>query len=190
MNPLLPFSYGTPYNTYPFPDIQVEHIHEAINEGMRIEKEEVQRIIDNPEPPTFENTILALENCGETLERATCLMYNLLSAERNDQLETLSEEIASILSEHGSDIMLNPALFARVKVVKEQAASLDAEQQMLLDKTYEGFERSGATLDKEGKRKFRAIKKELSELSLKFSSKSSRKAITRSSLRAIRRLRT
>lgn len=170
MNPLLPFSYGTPYNAYPFPDIQVEHIHEAINEGMRIEKEEVQRIIDNPEPPTFENTILALENCGETLERATCLMYNLLSAERNEQLEALSEEIASILSEHGSDIMLNPALFARVKSVKEQADTLDAEQQMLLDKTYEGFERSGATLDKEGKRKFRAIKKELSELSLKFSS--------------------
>ena len=170
MNPLLQPTYGTPYNAYPFPDIQVAHIHEAIIEGMRVEKEEVQRIIENPAPPTFENTILALENCGETLERATCLMYNLLSAERNDQLETLSEEIAATLSEHGADIMLNPALFARVKAVKEQAGGLDAEQQMLLDKTYEGFERSGATLDEEGKRKFRAIKKELSELSLKFSS--------------------
>ena len=74
MNPLLSSTYGTPYNAYPFPDIQVAHIHDAINERMRIEKEEVQRIIDNPEPPTFENTILALENCGEMLERATSLM--------------------------------------------------------------------------------------------------------------------
>ena len=170
MNPLLQPTYGTPYNVYPFPDIQVAHIHEAIIEGMRVEKEEVQRIIENPEPPTFENTIIALENCGEMLERATSLMYNLLNAELSDQLETFSKEIASTLSEHGADIMLNPALFARVKAVKEQTLALDAEQQMLLNRTYEGFERSGATLDEEGKRKFRAIKKELSELSLKFSS--------------------
>lgn len=170
MNPLLQTTYGTPHNTYPFTDISVSDIHEAITEGMRREKEEVMQIIDNPAPPTFENTILALENCGELLERATCLMYNILSAERNDELEILSEDIASTLSEHGADIMLNPKLFARVKEVKENATNLDHEQQMLLDKTYEGFERSGATLDEEGKRKFREIKKELSELSLKFSS--------------------
>ena len=95
MNPLLQPTYGTPYNVYPFPDIQVAHIHEAIIEGMRVEKEEVQRIIENPEPPTFENTIIALENCGEMLERATSLMYNLLNAELSDQLETFSKEIAS-----------------------------------------------------------------------------------------------
>ena len=153
MNPLLQTTYGTPYNTYPFTDISVADIHEAITEGMRREKEEVMQIIENPAPPTFENTILALENCGDLLERATCLMYNILSAERNDELEKLSEDIASTLSEHGADIMLNPKLFARVKEVKENATNLDHEQQMLLDKTYESFERTGATLDEEGNRK-------------------------------------
>lgn len=146
-----------------------ERLRKAINEGMAEESAEIAAIIANTASPTFANTIEALERSGRKLERATTLMYNLLSAETSDELNNLANEIAPVLSDHGNDIMLNPALFARVKAVYDESPSLEAEERMLLDKTYESFERAGATLSEEDKRKFREITGTLSSETLKFS---------------------
>lgn len=136
---------------------------------MARELEEVDAIVRNPEMPNFDNTIAALDASGEDLERATAVMYNLLSAETNDSLDDLANEMSPLLSEHSSSIMLNGALFQRIKAVKEQnCTSLTEEQRMLLDKTYEGFERSGATLSEEDKVRFREIKTRLSAAALRF----------------------
>lgn len=181
-NPLLSLEYNTPHNTFPFPKITPSFIEEAINEGIRQEEKEIAAIVQNPAAPTFDNTIVALSATGQILERATTVMYNLLSAETNDDLEAIAEKMSPILSEHNSNIMLNAELFARVKAVKEaydetgkciddnQACpNLNAEEFMLLTKTYDGFERSGANLPEDKKQRFREIKAELSKLSLQFS---------------------
>lgn len=141
-----------------------------ILKGMDKEMQEVDTIVNNPEAPTFANTIVALANTGENLERATAVMYNLLSAETDDNLEELASELAPKLSEHSNNIMLNEKLFARVKAVYDaETNKLEGEDKMLLDKTYEGFERSGATLSDEDKQRFREITAQLSEKTLKFS---------------------
>lgn len=141
-----------------------------ILKGMDEEMQEVDTIVNNPEAPTFANTIVALANTGENLERATAVMYNLLSAETNDNLEELASELAPKLSEHSNNIMLNEKLFARVKAVYDaETNKSEGEDKMLLDKTYEGFERSGATLSDEDKQRFREITAQLSEKTLKFS---------------------
>lgn len=175
MNPLLSLEYNTPHNTFPFESITPALIEEAIHEGMDHEMKEIEAITGSQEVPTFANTIEALNATGELLERATTVMYNLLSAETNDELEALSMRVAPLLSEHSSNIMLNAKLFARVKSVYEQQseadgnASLGDEEKMLLQKTFDGFERSGANLPEDKKERFRAIKAELSKLSLQFS---------------------
>ena len=161
--------YCTPYETFPFDKITVAHIEEVIEEGIAREEKEIEAIADNAVAPDFENTVVAMEKSGALLDRATTVMYNLLSANTNDELEELSQRVAPKLSEHSSNIMLNEKLFARVKAVKESCPQLDDEEQMLLDRTYEAFERSGATLSDEDKVKFRAITSELSKLSLQFS---------------------
>ena len=141
-----------------------------IIKGMKDESAEVQRIINNTDAPNFDNTIVALSNSGELLERATTIMYNLLSAETDDELDELANEMAPQLSEHSNNIMLDAQLFKRVKTVYEnEREQLEGEDRMLLDKTYEGFERSGATLDDEDKATFRNITSELSACTLKFS---------------------
>lgn len=161
--------YGTPHETIPFGNIGLAELEEAINVGMKREDEEIAAIVNSQEMPNFRNTIVALEHSGDLLERATTVMYNLLSAETNDELEDFSQRIAPVLSEHGAHIMQNELLFARVRAVREGKEVLDAEERMLLEKTYDAFERSGATLQKEGKDRFRAIKAELAQLSLRFS---------------------
>ena len=168
MNPFFT-AYGTPHDTFPFDKIGVAEIEEAVNEGILREEKEIEEIADNDAPATFENTIVAMEKSGDLLDRATTVMYNLLSAETNDELDELSQRLAPKLSEHSSNIMLNEKLFARVKAVKDANPELTDEERMLLDKTYEAFERSGATLSSEDKKKFREIKSELSKLSLQFS---------------------
>lgn len=141
-----------------------------IMQGMDEEMHEVEAIVNNAETPTFANTIVALSNTGENLERATAVMYNLLSAETNDELEELANELAPKLSEHSNNIMLNAKLFERVKAVYDaETNQLEGEDKMLLDKTYEGFERSGATLSADDKLRFREITSQLSEKTLKFS---------------------
>ena len=141
-----------------------------IIQGMDEEMSQVEAIVNNAETPTFANTIVALSNTGENLERATAVMYNLLSAETNDELEELANELAPKLSEHSNNIMLNAKLFERVKAVYDaETNQLEGEDKMLLDKTYEGFERSGATLSADDKLRFREITSQLSEKTLKFS---------------------
>lgn len=169
MNPLLA-PFHTPHETFPFPDITIDHIRQAITEGIAEEDNEITAICQNAEAPTFDNTIVRLQQCGKTLERATTLMYNLTSAETSDELDALANEMSPILSDHSNNIMLNAALFARIKAVKDKDdATLTAEDRMLLDKTYEGFERAGANLTDDKKEKFRHISKELSALTLRFS---------------------
>lgn len=172
MNLLLESQFPTPRQTFPFAEISLSDIEEAILKGIEWESEEIDGIVAQTEAPTFENTLVAMSRTGEVLERATTLMYNLLSAKTDDALEKLAERMSPLLSEHQSNIMLNEALFRRVKAVydSEQAASsLQPEESMLLQTVYDGFERSGATLSAEKKDRFRAVKKELARLTLQFS---------------------
>ena len=165
MNP-----FFSTYDLTPFHLIHNEHFEPAIRKGIAEQIAEVDAIVKNPEPPTFENTILALEESGELLDKVTTVMYNLLSANTNDELEALAQDMSPLLSEHSSNIMLNEALYHRVKSVMETAHDgLDEEERMLLEKTYEGFERAGANLSEEKKERFREIKKQLSKLTLQFS---------------------
>lgn len=148
----------------------IEMLRQSLLKGMDIEDEEIETIIKRSETPTFANTIVALSTSGKLLERASNIMYNLLSANTNNSLDALANEMASRLSEHANNIMLNPALFEKIKVVYDNPPqNLTGEERMLLDKTYESFERSGATLNEEDKKKFRQITSKLSECTLKFS---------------------
>lgn len=145
-------------------------LRNKIKEGIKVEEKEIEAIINNPEYPTFQNTIVALAKTGFILERATSILFNLLSAETNDDMDELANEVSPLLSEHENNIMLNAQLFSRVKTVYDnEHNSLKGEDLMLLNKTYEGFERSGATLNDEQKKTFREITKKLSEYTLKFS---------------------
>ena len=162
------------YKYTPFDLVTVENIREAIVEGIKEEDEEIEAIVSNPETPTFENTVLALEESGGMLERASTVMFNLLSACTSDELQALSQEMAPLLTEHSNNISMNAALFQRVKAVKEWADSEDGkalseEDRRMIDGTYEGFERSGATLAEEKKPRFCEISMQLSMLGLQFS---------------------
>ena len=169
-NPFLQ-PYHTLHDTTPFQQIRIEDYEPAIREGMRLEEEEIRQITENPEKPTFQNTILALEHAGKTLDRVTTVLFNLLSAETNDELEAIAEKMTPELSEHANNISLNEALFARVKAVYEQrdALQLTPEERRLLEKSYDGFVRNGANLSEEDKATFRKLSMELSSLTLKFS---------------------
>lgn len=168
-HPFLP-PYGTPHETVPFDRIRFEDFEPALREGISREAEEVQRIATNAEPPTFGNTIEALDRSGALLECVSTVFFNLLSAETNDRMDELAQKISPVLSEHSNNIMLNAQLFARVKAVHDAPPSgLTAEQRMLLENTYEGFRRSGALLDETGKKRLRSITAELSRLTLQFS---------------------
>lgn len=161
--------FQTPHSSIPFGSISLQDIREALEEGMKREKDEIEKIISNPESPTFENTVVPFANSGSLLEVACTVMYNLSSAETTDELDELTMTMAPVLAQHSSDIMLNERLYERIKHVY-QTASLDTdEDRMLLDKTYEAFERSGATLDDKGKKRFREISSELSVLTTQFS---------------------
>lgn len=160
--------YGTPHDTAPFQKIRLEHYEPAILEGIRQDDELTNRIANNPEEPTFDNTI-AVTAPDNLLGRVTSVFFNLLSAETNDEMDALAQKISPILTEHANNIMLNEKLFERVKRVHEHHRELTAEEQMLLDKTYDAFVRSGANLSASDKERFRAISKELSQLTLQFS---------------------
>lgn len=169
-NPLLA-TYHTPYHTAPFHLIKTEHYEPAILKGMEMHNEEIEAIINNPEQPTFHNTIVALERSGATLDRAATIFGNLLSAETNDELQAIAQRVMPQLSEHSNNISLNEKLFARIKAVYDSAEStqLNQEDRVLLDKTYDGFIRNGANLPEADKERFRQISSELSVLTLQFS---------------------
>jgi len=169
MNPLLE-EYTTPFGVPPFNQIKTEHYLPAFREGIKQQEAEIDAIVTNDEPAGFTNTIVALDNSGEILRKASGVFYRLRSADTNDELEAIAEELVPIMSEHRSNILLNEQLFARIKTVYDSRDSLelDEEGQQLLDKTYKRFVRGGANLSDEDKEKLRSIDEKLSMLSLKF----------------------
>lgn len=173
MNAQNPFleKYNTPHGTVPFDKIETEHYEPAILEGIRRQNAEIDAIVNNPEAPSFANTLLAYEKSGELLERVVTVFENLRSAETNDALQALAQKMMPLLSEHENNINLNEKLFHRIKVVYDQKDQLELtpEQTKLLDNAYDGFIRRGANLQGEAKEEYRQLTKELSSLTLQFS---------------------
>lgn len=161
----------TPHDTVPFDRIAVEHYAPAIRRGIECQNEEIDAIVNNPEPADFHNTILALEKSGQLLHRVEVVFDNLLSAETNDAMQELAKELMPLLSEHANNITLNERLFERVKTAYEHRNDepLTAEQRKLTEDTYEGFVRSGANLQGANKEKYRELSRQLSLLTLQFS---------------------
>lgn len=168
INPFFKQPYGTPHDTAPFHEIRLEDFEPAFMEGIRQDNELNDRIINNPEPPTFDNTI-AFNTPDNLLGRVSSVFFNLLSAATNDEMDALAQKMSPILTEHANNILLNEKMFARVKAVYENHRELTPEEEMLLEKTYDGFIRSGANLSEEDKETFRTISKEMSRLTLQFS---------------------
>lgn len=169
-NPFLT-KYNTPHETVPFDKIKTEHYEPAVKEGMKQQMAEVDAIVNNPKAPTFQNTIIALEKSGATLNKVSTVLANLLGAETSDELQAVAEKVMPLLSEHGNNISLNSKLFERVKAVYDQKEKLglNQEESMLLENAYKGFVRGGANLTGEKKEKYRALTNELSLLSLQYS---------------------
>lgn len=162
--------FNTKHNTAPFSQIKIEDYVPAFNEGIALAKAEIDAIVNNPEAPTFENTVVAMDFAGDILDRLSSIFFNLNSAETNDEMQKIAQEVSPLLSEFGNDITLNAALFAKIKAVYDQkeTLNLNPEQTTLLNKKYKSFSRNGANLPEDKKDKLREIDKELSKLSLQF----------------------
>lgn len=160
--------WTTPHGVPPFSKIKNEHYIPAIKQGMADQKAEIQAVVDNSSPATFENTILAYDNSGALLSKVNSVFGCITGTEMSEELQALQREISPILTAHGSDIALNDKLFTRIKTVWVNRASLDAMQARLTDKIYKSFERSGANLTATNKEKLRAIDQKLSQLQLQF----------------------
>ena len=165
--------YNTPHDTAPFDRIRLEDFEEAFMEGIRRDNEQIDKIINNPAKPTFDNTIISVDdekdNYYDLLSRTSSVFFNLLSAETNDDMDALAQKLSPILTQHANDIRLNEKLFERIKYVHRHHRKLTAEEKMLLDNCYDGFVRSGALLDAEGKARLRQLTEEASMLGLQFS---------------------
>lgn len=163
-------SWNTPRGTYPFNDIRPEHYLPAIERGMQEGLADIDAIVNNPAAPTFQNTIEAYVNSGHLLDVVLGCLYNLTSADTNDELDAIEMEITPKLSEYNATIRLNEGLFQRIKAVYEQRASLrlNAEQAKLLDDIYEGFANNGANLSPEDKQTYRELSSRLSQLTLTY----------------------
>ena len=167
--------YDTLHYTVPFNRITLADYEEAMMEGIRREDEQIEKIINNPDEPTFENTIIPEDEVKgrkhyyDLLSRVESVFFNMLSAETNDEMDALAQKMSPILTKHGNDVSLNPKIFERVKYVYEHHGELTPEENCLLEKSYEGFVRSGALLDEAGKDRLRKLTEEASMLSLQFS---------------------
>jgi peptidyl-dipeptidase Dcp len=168
-NPLLT-DWNTPHQTPPFQQIKHDHFIPAIDATLKEAKEEVDIIINNPEQATFQNTIIALEVAGEKLERVTSVLFNLNSAETDDEIQAITREVSPKLSAFSNYISLNEKLFEKVKAVyaQKEALNLSIEDLQLLEKKFIGFVRSGANLEGDAKKRYAEIVTELSQLSLQF----------------------
>ncbi len=164
-NPLL-----KSFNTAPFSKIKNEHFLPAIQQLIKDTKSEIDSIANNSELPTFKNTVEALEYTGQELDRATSVFFNLNSAETNDEIQKIAQEISPLLSDFNNDLLLNEKLFKRVKQVfdHKESLTLTTEQKTLLEKQYKGFSRNGANLSADDKETLREIDSSLSKLKLKF----------------------
>ncbi len=167
-NPLVE-DWNTPYQTPPFDKIKEEHYIPAFQYALTEAKDELYRIKAVKTLATFDNTIAALDLSGDLLGRISGVFFNLLEANTSAEMQKIAQEVSPMLTAFSNDLYLDPALFNRVKYVKENSKDLTPEQQILLDKTYKAFIRQGANLSTEDKEKFREISMKLSTLSLKFS---------------------
>ena len=165
--------YTTPHETVPFDKIRLEDYEEAFLEGIRRDDEQIEKTINNPDEPTFDNTIINVDDDKDgyydLLSRVSTVFFNLLSAETNDEMDALAQKIQPILTKHANDVRLNKKLFERIKAVHDNHRALTPEEQRLLDNCYDGFVRSGALLNDEDKEKLRRLTEEASMLSLQFS---------------------
>ena len=170
-NPFLS-EFETPYGTPDFDRIKVEHYEPAFLKGIEQQNGEIKAIVENPEEPSFENTIVALDNSGEILARVSGVFFALTEADTNDEMMALEAKIAPMLSEHSDNIFLNQELYKRVAAVHDQEEAgkiqLTTEQHYLLDKYYKEFIRSGAGLDAQKQERLREINKQLSTLTIEF----------------------
>ncbi len=162
--------FETTYNSAPFSKIANEDFLPAIKQAISSAKSEIDAIVKNDDPPTFKNTIETLDFSGEQLNRISSIFFNLNSAETNDTIQKIAQEVSPLLSEFSNDITLNEDLFKRVKAVYDikDSLGLNVEQQTLLDKKYKSFLRNGANLSEDKKQELRDIDKQLSRLTLKF----------------------
>ena len=135
--------YNTPHDTAPFDRIRLEDFEEAFMEGIRRDNEQIEKIINNPEKPTFDNTIISVDdekdNYYDLLSRTSTVFFNLLSAETNDEMDALAQKMSPILTKHANDIRLNERLFERIKYVHRHHRKLTPEEKMLLDTCYDGL---------------------------------------------------
>ena len=168
-NPLLA-EWETPYGVPPFDQIRPEHFLPAFEQAMAEHLAEIELITSAIEEPTFENTILAYDNSGQRLEQVALVFGMLAAAETNEQLQQIEAEVMPLLAAHDDRIALDEALFARIKAVYDarRGLALDAEQQRLLKKIYDGFVRSGALLEGAARERLRAINEELSNVSVRY----------------------
>lgn len=169
LNPLLE-SWNTAYSVAPFKRIKAEHFRPAIEHAIEVALREIDEIVSCSEEPDFKNTIVALEDAGELLNRITPVLFNLNSADTTTELQAAAQEASPLLTNFANDITLNPELFRKVKAVydKKETLGLDPEQLILLDRKYKGFVRGGAALPEEDREKFRSVTVEMSTLSLHF----------------------
>ena len=156
--------WNTPYNVPPFDKIKTEHYVPAFEEGMKQQAKNVETIANNTEEPTFDNTILALENSGELLEKVSGVFFNLTECCNSPEMEEIANEMMPKLSQHSDNIYLNEKLFKRVKAVydKQNSMELTPEQARLLEVTYKNFVRGGANIPADQQKRFREINERLS----------------------------
>ena len=168
-NPLLE-AFNTPYGVPPFDKIKEEHYLPAFEEAIKQHKKEIEKIVNNPDEPTFENTIEALDRSGELLRRVSAIFFNLLAANTNDKMQEIAKKVSPMLSAHEDEIYMNPKLFQRIKSVYEKREKLDlnTEQKTVLEKYYQDFVRGGANLDDQKKEELKKINQRLAVLTLKF----------------------
>lgn len=169
MNPFFE-TYTTPYEVPPFDLIKNEHFKPAILEGIRKQEAEINAIVSNTDKPTFENTILAMENSGKLLAKVSTVFYNLNSANTNEEIQAIAKELAPKLSAHNDNINLNEVLFKKIKIVWSNQANLNLnkEQTKILENLYKNFVRSGANLSEENKKRLREINSEMAVATLKY----------------------
>ena len=174
INPFF-LSYNTPHETAPFDKITLADYEEAMLEGIRRDNEQIEEMLNDPEEPTFDNTIIredkqeGRKHYYDLLGRVTSVFFNLLSAETNDDMDALAQKMSPILTKHSNDISLNPKVFERIKYVYEHHRELTPEEARLLEDSYDGLVRSGALLSEKDKDKLRKLTEEASVLSLQFS---------------------
>jgi peptidyl-dipeptidase Dcp len=158
--------YDTPYETVPFNLIETSDFYDAFIEGIRRDDEEIDKIVNSLDEPTFENTIAAEDlshgpHYYDLLDRVSIVFSCLLGAETNDELDDLAQKITPVLTKHENDVLLNKELFEKIKYVHDHHRKLTPEEQMLLDTCYDGYVRSGALLDENGKQRLRQLTEEM-----------------------------